>query len=255
MPDDTTRVVSMVPSWTETLIKAGVQVVGRTRFCLHPADVVRSIPIVGGTKDWNEEKVRAARPDLLVLDREENPKWMAEQPDLPYWASHISSVSSLPAALEDLAQTLAVPYLGDLARRWQAVCQQPVRRYPKPDGDWPGVIEWGRRPTAEVSTVLYVIWRDPWMAVGPETFIGSVLQKLGMTVHPNPERYPVVDLQALPADTLLLFSSEPFPFLRRREGLKDLANPYALVDGESFSWFGVRSLEFLEQTLLPPDSP
>lgn len=249
-----TRVVSMVPSWTETLLWAGVNVVGRTKFCVHPADVVNSIPKVGGTKDWNEGKVRAALPDLLILDREENPRWMSEQPSLPYWASDITELSSLPKTLVELAELLGNSALAELARRWRRVCEQPDLPLPGLDDAWPGVIEWGRRPRVPSRDIVYVIWRGPWMAVGPQTFIASVLRKLGLSVAPNEERYPIVDLGQISAETTLLFSSEPFPFLHRRKGLDKLPNPYAYVNGESFSWFGIRSLNFLEQALGLSDS-
>ena len=93
------------------------------------------------------------------------------------------------------------------------------------------------------------------MAVGPETFIGSVLRKTGYPVFPFAEKYPVVDFAEFDRETtLLLFSSEPFPCLRKREGLAELGFPYAFVDGESFSWFGVRALRFLESALFSRDA-
>lgn len=236
----------MVPSWTETLLWAGIEVVGRTRFCVHPADEVSVIPIVGGTKDWNLHKVQALEPDLLVLDREENPRSMAEE-GLPFWASHIRGLESLPQALTDLSDRLESSRLLELGQRWQAVLTAPTRE--RDIADFPGLLEWGRRPAGPVKSIVYVIWRDPWMAVGPSTFIASVLAKLGKRVHPFEENYPQFQMESLASETLLLFSSEPYPFLRKREGLDELGLPYAFVDGECFSWFGVRSLRFLESAL------
>lgn len=235
----------MVPSWTETLLEAGVEVVGRTRFCIHPPSrVVR----VGGTKDWKLPKVLSLKPDLLVLDREENPLFMSVDSGLPFWASHIGGVSDLGPALRDLSAVLACPLLGEWAGRWGAVDAA------SPCGGFPGIVEWGRKPVGEVRSVVYVIWRDPWMAVGPATFIGSMLAKTGYPVFPFAEKYPVVDFAAFDRETtLLLFSSEPYPFLRKREGLAKLGFPYAFVDGESFSWFGLRALRFLESALSARD--
>ncbi len=238
----------MVPSWTETLLSAGVEVVGRTRFCIHPEDAVGRIPKVGGTKDWNLEKVCQLNPDLVILDREENPLAMAEA-GLPYWASQVSSIESLPEALSELAERLGSSRLATLGERWQAVRETAAVEPAAQKFDLPGVLEWGRRPDGEVGSVVYVIWRDPWMAVAPHTFIGSVLSKLGMEVYPFEETYPQFEIESLPSDCLLLFSSEPYPFLRKREGLESLRQPYAFVDGECFSWFGIRSLEFLEAAL------
>lgn len=242
------RVVSMVPSWTETLLWAGVEVVGRTRFCIHPSEMVGSIPKVGGTKDWNLAKVRALQPDLLILDREENPLEMSLHPELPFWAGHIVGIESLPAALSELSVLLDSELLESLAARWGRIADSTPELVRVED--LPGVLEWGRRPIEPVGSVVYVIWKDPWMAVGPETFIASVLSQLGLKLYPFQQKYPRIDLGELPADTLLLFSSEPFPFLRKREGLDELGFPYAFVDGECFSWFGVRSLEFLESASL-----
>lgn len=237
----------MVPSWTETLIWAGVNVVGRTRFCLHPEDRVSEIPIVGGTKNWNLDKVRGCQPDLLVLDKEENPREMAEEESLPFWASHVRGVDCLPNELESLSASLGNDRLGELAVRWRAVTELEPR--PIDPGDLPGVVEWGRKPTRPISSVVYVIWRDPWMAVGPKTFIGSMLARLGLSVHPFDSAYPEFSPSELAPDSLLLFSSEPYPFLRKREGLEEMGQPYAFVDGEKFSWFGIRSLQFLEAQL------
>ena len=101
-----------------------------------------------------------------------------------------------------------------------------------------------------VSQVLYVIWKDPWMGVSRDTFIGSVLDRFwwGGLLPVFPVKYPELELTKYdPARTLLLFSSEPYPFLKRRAELDGLGFPYAFVDGESLSWFGVRTLAFLER--------
>lgn len=240
-------IVSMVPSWTETLLWAGLPVVGRTRFCIHPQEQVSSIPIVGGTKNWNRKKVQECRPDLIVLDKEENPRQMAEECEAPYWASHVRSIDSLESATGELAEKLGSLKLEELSARWKRVAEaDPL---PSSAERIPGVVEWGRKPTRPASSIAYVIWRDPWMAVGPNTFIASVLKKLGAEVFRFEENYPQFEPESLPADILLLFSSEPYPFLKKREGIDALGFPYAFVDGEKFSWFGIRSLRFLEQAL------
>jgi hypothetical protein len=111
------------------------------------------------------------------------------------------------------------------------------------------LIEWGRRPEAPVANILYVIWKDPWMSVSKSTFIGSVLEKCGMGSYlPDfKEKYPKIELTAYsPSQTVLLFASEPYPFLRKRQDLLPIQHPHAFVEGECFSWFGVRALRFLE---------
>ena len=236
----------MVPSWTETLLEAGVEVVGRTRFCIHPAS---SVVRVGGTKDWKLSKVLSVKADLLVLDREENPLFMSVDSGLPVWASQITSVGDMPVALRDLAEVLGNEKLREWSDRWSSVAAAG------PGHGWPGILEWGRRPACAVRSVVYVIWRDPWMAVGPQTFIGSMLRRTGYRVQPFEDKYPVVNFADFDREsTLLLFSSEPYPFLRKRQGLAELGFPYAFVDGESFSWFGVRALRFLESVVCARDA-
>lgn len=244
------RVVSLVPSWTETLLHAGVNVVGRTRFCIHPREQVAAIPVVGGTKDWDLDRIRELKPDLLILDKEENPKFMAEQDEFPFLATHVESISGVVGALAQLCYRLRNPELGVLATRWDQIATwKGLSRWTPGDG-LPGLVEWGREPRGPVRSIIYVIWRGPWMTVSKQTFIGSVLDKCGVGVYMRDfnEKYPEFDLSTYPsAETLLLFSSEPYPFLRKKSVLNPVMNPYAFVDGECFSWFGVRSLNFLEK--------
>lgn len=238
------RVVSLVPSWTETLLAAGCEVVGRTRFCIHPRARVGSVPIVGGTKDWDLEKINALRPDLILLDRQENPKFMSELSPCPTHATDVQSISSLIRELELLGRRLDNPELLNFAERWREVSVRTESL------DWqrfPGLIEWGEAPKGAIERVVYMIWQNPWMAVSADTFIGSMLAQLGVSLEIFNEKYPKIDLASYaPESTVLLFSSEPFPFLKRKEALKKLGFSHALIDGEKFSWFGLRSLKFLE---------
>jgi hypothetical protein len=137
-----------------------------------------------------------------------------------------------------------------------------VARRPKTSlASWqelPGVVEWLLPPIGQaIGPYTYLIWRDPWMAIGAGTFIASMLSAVGLpgdqlctgdSPSGNP-RYPVIEPASLPPGTVLLASSEPYPFHRKRESLLGLERPAAIVDGEAFSWFGVRSLAFLEAAL------
>lgn len=244
------RVVSLVPSWTETLLACGVEVVGRTRFCVHP-DSAKKIPVVGGTKDLNLEEVARLKPDLLLLDKEENLPWMAEEKAWRSYVSHVSSLQDMPRELNALAEILENEKLRDLAREWEREIEKKRQGHPPSVMELPGVLEWIRRPSEEPEKILYLIWRDPWMAVSASTFIGSMLAHLGYGAYlPEfSERYPKVDLESFdPARTLLLFSSEPYPFGKKVRELKEFPFPSALVDGEAYSWFGLRSLRFLKGT-------
>lgn len=318
------RIVSLVPSWTETLLAGGANVVGRTRFCIHPADQVAAIPKVGGTKDVDWEKVTALRPDLLVLDEEENTREIAEASPVPWIATRVRAVSDcgrelrrVAAAIEAADQASAVTEFGKsaeaigatgeapavaaelrrIAERWERValrswegppCAEAGSPGARPDGRWPlharhtgparrtppaleawtelpGVLAWIEEPRfapTEEWALVYLIWARPWMTVSIDTFIGSMLAAVGLgPAHERglarlgpltdrgtaAARYPEIDLGRLDPDrTLLLLSSEPYPFGRKRDALADMHFPAVLVDGESFSWFGVRSLRFLE---------
>lgn len=268
------RIVSMVPSWTETLLRAGANVVGRTRFCIHGSSLDQATA-VGGTKDVDWDKVKALQPDLLLLDREENPKWMSDLAPCPVLATHVTSVQTIAAEIEKIAARLdslaprAAQALRDYEDRWKKIAEKkrfPLANFDEVTVSLPGVIEWIVRPPSQDGSgspplspsFAYLIWRDPWMAAGPGTFIASVLEHVGVPpekLHPgrvDPKSlYPTLDLESLPASTILLFSSEPFPFAKFKPQLRALGRPAALVDGESFSWFGVRSLEFLERSDAP----
>jgi hypothetical protein len=241
----------MVPSMTETLLEAGVQVVGRTRFCVHPQAVVKSIPAVGGTKDWQLSQVRDLQPDLIIFDKEENPKFMATEAPCPWVATHIQQIGNVADNLLRLNSLLHNAVLQDFATRWQAVASANYSLLK----DWthlPGVLKWLRQPQEDVTQILYLIWNKPMMAVSRETFIGSIFKKVsgGHQLAAFSKPYPKINLSEYePEKTLLLLSSEPFPFHRFQSEFENLEFPAAIVNGEAFSWFGLRSLIFLEQVL------
>ncbi len=235
----------MVPSWTETLIAAGVNVCGRTRFCLYPVDKVKTIPIVGGTKDIDWEKVASLQPDLLILDQEENPKSMADESPYPWMATHVHDLSSAAREMRRLGETFKNQKILDWADQWDHLLEKPC-------GPWsianiPGEIRPLDKNSFEIpGQILYVIWKKPWLVVSPKTYIGSVLQFLGAPLADlgTLKKYPEiseVDLKKY----YLMFSSEPFPFEKITKELAAQGFVGSLVDGEGYSWFGIRSLNFL----------
>lgn len=236
----------MVPSWTETLLCAGIPVVGRTRFCIHPAELVKNIPVVGGTKEAQWELIRDLKPDLVLLDKEENPLEMAEECPFEYLATEVHSLETLQFELQRLGTELKNRKL----ITWSLQLQMILDRGPLAwsEENIPGLIEWVISPMRPgPRPVLYMIWRKPWMAVSRETFIGSVLLQLGaQVVHFPEDKYPVVRIEDF-QDALVLFSSEPYPFHKKIEELRREGLAGAIVDGESYSWFGIRSLEFLKK--------
>ncbi len=263
------KIVSLVPSWTETLIFCGAEVVGRTRFCIHPAEKVRNITVVGGTKDLSLEKLIELKPDLLILDKEENLSWMSEQSPCPVFVSHVTDVGVMPEELRKMS-ALMPPQITDamlvLAQRWTDLLAEMNENkiadnskifHRVAPGAIPGLLEWVSTPQAfdKNTELVYVIWRKPWMCVSQNTFIGSVIKLLGGKIYriSGDKKYPEFSLESLLLDPdknlFFLFSSEPYPFVNKKQELLplvELGMCAAIVDGESYSWFGVRTLKFLE---------
>lgn len=226
------RIVSLVPSQTELLFDLGLdaEIVGVTKFCLHPAHARATRTRVGGTKTPMLERIRGLAPDLIVANREENRREDIEalQDLAPCW---VSDVRDLPGALHMIRSLGAVvgraPQGTALAARIEA--------------DFAALPQLSRR-------VAYLIWREPWMVAGGDTFIDDLLGRLGLhNVFADQPRYPALDDAALreAAPEVLLLSSEPYPFRARHADELAAVCPDAkpvLVDGEMFCWFGSRLL-------------
>lgn len=232
------RIVSLVPSQTELLADLGLdaEVVGLTRFCVHPAGWKDRKPIVGGTKNVRVDRVRDLRPDLVLANKEENVREQVEAlaAFAPVYVTDVATVD------DALAMTRAVGRLADRAARADAVADEIAQGF---DRLAAAVREDERPPRA-----LYLIWRDPWMSVGRDTIIHDVLTRAGLAnAVGDHDRYPTLSDDAVRAlaPAVVLLSSEPYPF---REG--HLAEVQALapdaqvelVDGEPFSWYGSRLL-------------
>lgn len=243
------RIISLVPSWTETLLKAQIPLVGRTRFCLYPEPEVLGIPIVGGTKSVDWDKIMSLRPDLLILDRQENPEEFSKR-GLPFWAPDVTNLESLRRALEQLSQLLSSQKLEEWSILANQIRQTP--NLPAPKGPFPGIQQEIRSWTHLTHPQFrYVIWKKPWMEVTRQTYIGSVLAKFGIELRmtSSANLYPEFQMEFLSENDVLLFSSEPYPFANEIKELERMGLPSAIVDGEKFSWFGIRSLEFLRANL------
>ncbi|MTJ83843.1 MAG: Fe3+-siderophores ABC transporter protein [Telmatospirillum sp.] len=243
------RVVSLVPSWTETLLAAGVEVIGRTRYCIHPADRVDRIPVLGGTKAADFAVLEAMRPDLVLIDREENTREMAAQVTAPLLVTHVRTVRDAADETARLARELRSARLSEQAERWRRIIDMGPFPPAGSLSDLPGVLSWWIPAGDSDSGLVYLIWGKPWMAAGPGTFIGDMLRWLGYGGRQlaSDKAYPEIVIDDLPASTALLCSSEPYPFQRFEARIRDLGRPAALVDGECYSWFGIRALRFLER--------
>ncbi len=239
-----------MPSLTETLVECGVNVVGRTRFCIHPRERVAHIQRVGGTKGVDWDKCRELKPDLVVFDREENIKEMAESCPFPWLATHMKSVADLAPELARLAEATESSELAKHADDWQQLSNSKSLQQPRFSA-LPGLLQ-PLHHSGSFERIEYIIWRDPWMAVGPTTFIGSMLAQLGFAdlLAMHNENYPVLDEREMQRhDTFYLFSSEPYRFLRYHDELLEQGFNGAIVDGEVYSWFGIRSYRALNHYL------
>ncbi len=240
------RIVSLVPSITETLIDLGLRdrLVGRTGFCIHPREAVRDIPKVGGTKDVKIERVRALRPSHVIVNIDENEAPTVER--LREFVPHVV-VTHPNAPIENLALYRLLGGMFACSDAAESMCTRLQAQL-----DALGAVQW------PVETVLYLIWKAPWMTVAAGTYIANTLATVGWQVpHPaggikGAARYPQLadlDAEAARVDRLLL-SSEPFRFdqrhvqeLRARIGGK----PVDLIDGEWTSWYGSRAIDGLAQ--------
>ncbi len=243
LPHHPARVISLVPSQTELLYTLGLdtEVVGITKFCIHPPDWFRTKPRVGGTKDVHPEKIAALRPDLIIANKEENVREQIESlaTSYPVWVSDIHTLTDALAMIGCLGNIVGYP---DQAK---ALTSQIQKNFAALSASLGLHSYQGRRPRT-----AYLIWRTgtplSYMAAGSGTFIDDMLHRCGLTNIIVQPRYPVIDPSALAAACdLILLSSEPYPFGdKHREELQALI-PNAgirLVDGEMFSWYGSRLL-------------
>ena len=242
------RVVSLVPSWTATLIKAGLAPVGRTRFCVEPKGAVESIPVVGGTKQVDWARIKELKPDVILMDKEENTISLADACPFPLITTHVTDWPSMIEGLRLLQNKLESNQLVSWIERAEKIKNCPRGQW-NPEAP-AGFLDWIQRPAEIPRLVSYVIWKNPWMVIQRETFIADVLHRLGAELLVvSPKKYPTVELESL-KDSLLLFSTEPYPFAHQIDELRELNIEGTLVDGQAFSWFGCRAIEFLEHELL-----
>ncbi|MEY4616981.1 MAG: hypothetical protein RJB66_1941 [Pseudomonadota bacterium] len=239
------KIISLVPSWTETLVRSGISPVGRTRFCIHPLPNVSAIPVVGGTKNVSWEKALLLKPDLVIMDKEENTLSMAQNCPVPLIATHVTDWLTMIDGLRLINENLPSKNLNSLIDRAEDLRKAPQLQWDP--NNIPGFKAWIQKPPTILQKVSYLIWKNPWMVIQPKTFIADMLTRLGAEILTlSEDKYLEVSMDQI-KESLLLFSSEPFPFLQQIDELKKEGLHGALIDGEPFSWYGIRAIEFLEQ--------
>lgn len=211
----TPRVVSLVPSATETLLAWGVEPVACTRFCEQP-----DLHHVGGTKDPDVPAIVALAPDLVVVDEEENRREDAAALAAAGLAVHVLAVRDL-AHLDEQMGGLAAA----VGATWR-----PLGPVPEPP------------PTRRAWVP---IWKRPWMALGEPTYGSAVLRALGVAnvAAADPVAYPELgpaEARDRGAD-LVIAPSEPYPFAERHRSQLEPAGPVVFVDGRDLVWWGTRT--------------
>ena len=227
VPTTVRRVVSIVPSLTEAVATtAPGLLVGATDWCTHPADL--DVTRIGGTKNPRVADIAALEPDLVVANQEENRPADLDELRACGLAVYVTDVRALDSAFHSLARMLAAchldrpRWLDDAEAAWAAVPAPTDRR-----------------------RAVVPIWRRPWMAVGRDTFTGSVLERLGVdnVLGDAPERYPRFEPARLPDHDLVVLPDEPYEFTGS-DGPEAFAGvPAALVSGRLLTWYGPSLLE------------
>ncbi|WP_313001035.1 ABC transporter substrate-binding protein [Chryseobacterium gleum] len=222
------KIVSLVPSITEALFDLGLtenEVIGRTKFCIHPQEKIKNLSVIGGTKNINIEKIKALQPDLIIANKEENVKEQVEalMKDYKVMVTNIDTIEDNYYLLKNLGKLFGKEEKAQLYNLKiydvlnQAKLDSPVK-------------------------AAYLIWKNPYMTIGSDTFIHRILSEIGFqNIFKDKTRYPQITTEDLADADVIMLSSEPFPFKEKHiEGLKAFYpdKKIMIVDGEAFSWYG-----------------
>lgn len=230
------RIVSLVPSQTELLAYLGLEkeVAGITKFCIHPEEWFRTKTRVGGTKNVNFDKIAEINPDLIICNKEENKesdvKTLMEK--YPVWTSDIHTFDDALNMIKSVGEIM------NKTGEAENLILQIKRNF-----------EELRHLKTEPLKALYLIWKNPYMAAGKDTFIDSMLSRCNFinVCDTSQGRYPELTMEQIKnlSPEVILLSSEPYPFKEKHLAEFKLYFPRVLsvlVDGEYFSWYGSRLL-------------
>lgn len=228
------RIISLVPSITELLYNLDLneRVIGITKFCVHPDEWFRTKTRVGGTKNISIEKIQQLQPDLIIANKEENMKEQIEELEMicPVFTTDVDSVASGIQMIRDIGN------ITDASKKATKIADQIIQNLKNAE------------PDRQINT-LYLIWKEPYMAAGGDTFINDMMRYAGFkNALEKLTRYPNLtedDIRKYNPE-LILLSSEPYPFKEKHlQELQEIC-PNAkimLVDGEMFSWYGSRMMK------------
>lgn len=222
------KVISLVPSITEALFDLGLtenEIIGRTKFCIHPEEKVKNVEIIGGTKNINLEKIKSLKPDLILANKEENVKEQVE-----ILMKDFKVIVYNTETIED--NYYLVKNLGLLFNKEERAQIFNLKIY--------DVLN-GAKIDGKIKAA-YLIWKNPYMTVGSDTFIHNILSEIGFeNIFKDQNRYPEIKVEDLAEADVIMLSSEPFPF--KEKHIAELKEFYhekkiIIVDGEAFSWYG-----------------
>ncbi len=242
------RIVSLCPSITESLAALGLakDLAGVTRYCIHPRETLAGIPRVGGTKTPDLAAIRAVRPDLIFCNSEENREEdiSALKREFAVDVSHPRRVAEIPDLLRHFGQLTGT---GERAEEISSKVEEALER-----------VEEEARPAGRPAfRFVYLIWKDPWMTVGPRTYIADLLRRVGGFLSLEEENgegpdYPLATEDEIVGSRpdVLILPDEPYRF---REGDASFwrerlpaTTRVVLVSGDDFCWHGTRTLRGLE---------
>ena len=232
------RIISIVPSLTELLYDLSLdqEVIGITKFCVHPGKWFRSKTRVGGTKNVHIDIIHRLRPDLIIANKEENTREQVEELAKDY-SVLLTDINNLDSAL------LSILTIGKLTGKKENSIQivNTIRnRFDELNAQF---------QNNKKIEAAYLIWQKPYMAAGGDTYINDMMSFCGLrNIFSDIKRYPEVTLNEIKERgcEMVLLSSEPYPFKERHaDGIKNLLPGIKIVlaDGEMFSWYGSRLLK------------
>ena len=231
------RIVSLVPSQTELLFDLGLEqnIVGITKFCVHPKHFLKSKTIVGGTKAVHFDKIKALNPDIIIANKEENTAEMVVElrKICTVWVTNVVNISDNLQMISDFGLLFGK----------QAEAQKWVQKIKFAHADFEQFMK-----VEMFKKVAYFIWAKPFMVAANNTFINEMLGlNKFQNIFQDLNRYPeieIVQLEVKLPDYIFL-SSEPYPFKdKHKVALQQFTKAQIiLVDGEYFSWHGSRILE------------